>query len=198
MRALSVSPEKGCIAFWNWIHEAGDFGGYSQQFFLTPFRVKLTGTTALAPLPKPRVGRKCVGAEKLCVKGPKNPFWWSMRDGNNVFNPNTDPPYYNVDYGFSDGAQTDLRYVASPSTESAWLDEWSSIGCYGDNDRMLSDVFLDGWENSVDFCLATCQEAGFMYAGVRPLPHFRSPPSFSPCFRSIRTLTGLCFSSSRA
>lgn len=29
-----------------------------------------------------------------------------MNDRNNAFNPNHDPPYYNVDYGMQEGAQT--------------------------------------------------------------------------------------------
>lgn len=57
--------------------------------------------------------------------------------------------------------------MADPAAESAWRDEWEPLGCWGDNGRMLNGTFLDTWQNSVDFCLATCAGLGFTYAGVQ-------------------------------
>lgn len=51
--------------------------------------------------------------------------------------PNLRPAQYNVDYNWANGAQTDLRYQADPVAEMAWKKDWSYVGCYYDDNRML-------------------------------------------------------------
>lgn len=88
---LPPCPPGGCIAVWAWIHRFGPTNGdawqmVSQSLFLLPsvgltsfppeqyltfFRAKVTGSTNLAPLPKPRLMTKCVGAPGHCMRGPK-------------------------------------------------------------------------------------------------------------------------------
>lgn len=81
---------------------------------------------------------------------------------------------------------SDLRYVADEAAENAWKDDWDYLGCYADNGptRLLSGTKFNDWQNSPDFCRASCSNLGFAIAAVafssecwvRP----RSPP-LPPC-----------------
>jgi hypothetical protein len=66
--------------------------------YLTPMRARVTGATSTTPYPAPRVARKCVGAPKICVKGPKNPHYWMQNEKNNAPNPDFDPPYVRLPF----------------------------------------------------------------------------------------------------
>ncbi|CDZ98532.1 beta-1,6-N-acetylglucosaminyltransferase, contains WSC domain [Phaffia rhodozyma] len=168
---LPACPEGGCNAFWLWIHEAGDYGGQSYQMYLSPFRAKVTGATNTAPLPSPRVSRKCVGAPEYCVKGPKQPHYWSQLERNNIYQNSNDPPYYNEDYGMMDGAQTDLYADVSNNTDAGTTVGYENIGCWSDNPD--PDRVLDGMEYVVlnnmtpELCTLRCSGANYTYAGTQ-------------------------------
>lgn len=133
---------------------------------MTPFKAKITGYTTKTRYPTPRVARKCVGAPAWCIKGAKNPHYWMQNEQNNAANPDFDPPYvrrprptafvssggadasvflplrqYNTDYGWTNGAQTDLRYKADATAEIAWKKNWAYSGCYYDNNKMFGDPY---------------------------------------------------------
>lgn len=129
----------------------------------------LTGTTATAPLPRPRVAKKCLGASNICVKGPKFPHYWGVNDRMNAYNPDYDPPYYNSDYNFPDGAQADLRYVPDVVAENAWKDDWEYIGCWADDGptRTLQAFKTDSWQNDPDWCRSTCSDLGYKIAALQ-------------------------------
>lgn len=102
---LPECPEGGCHCLWSWFH--GPDGG-GDEMLLNGYRCKVTGATGTAALPKGEVARKCPFNKNNCTIGAKVPFYWDQAEQNNFFQGFHDPPFYNGDYGFMDGAQTDL------------------------------------------------------------------------------------------
>lgn len=52
-----------------------------------------------------------------CTIGAKFPHYWLQKERNNNFQDYYDPPFYNAEYGFMNGAQTDLFANAAPIDE---------------------------------------------------------------------------------
>jgi hypothetical protein len=112
---LPACPEGGCHCMWGWIH--GIKGGKSNEMYMTGYRCQITSFDPNGkPLPKPRIANKCPVDNANCTVGAKQAHFWSQKEGNNNFQDNLDPPFYNTDYGFTDGAQTDLWTVADSET----------------------------------------------------------------------------------
>ncbi|WVQ72578.1 hypothetical protein IAR50_002136 [Cryptococcus sp. DSM 104548] len=104
---LPACPEGGCHCMWGWIHNSD--AGTEQNYFVG-FKCKVTGATGLIALPQANVANKCDYPTDTsnCTVGAKQPHYWLQAEKNNNFQGNFDPPFYNGDYGFMDGAQTDL------------------------------------------------------------------------------------------
>lgn len=116
---LPPCPPEGCLCTWNWIHSA--FGGQAEMM-QTGFRCNVTGNTGAQPLPtNPKVASKCPYDRNNCTTGAKTPFVWYQAEGNNVYQDFIDPPYYNWEYGFKNGAQDDIFTVeADTYTNTEW------------------------------------------------------------------------------
>ncbi|TYJ56966.1 hypothetical protein B9479_002245 [Cryptococcus floricola] len=102
---LPPCPTGGCHCMWGWIH-ASDAG--TEQNYFVGYRCDVVGATGLISLPQAQVANKCPTDTSNCTVGAKQPHYWLQAEKNNNFQGNFDPPFYNGDYGFSDGAQTDL------------------------------------------------------------------------------------------
>ncbi|WWC89343.1 uncharacterized protein L201_004264 [Kwoniella dendrophila CBS 6074] len=103
---LPPCPEGGCHCMWGWIH-AADAG--SEQNYLLGYRCNVTGATGVTPLPAPQTANKCdypADTSNCTVAGKQMHFWYNER--NNNPQGEYDPPFYNGEYGFMNGAQTDL------------------------------------------------------------------------------------------
>ncbi|KAJ9127419.1 hypothetical protein QFC24_000827 [Naganishia onofrii] len=99
-----------------WIH-APDAG--SEQIYQNGYRCKITGASGTRSLPAPQIANKCHYPTDTsnCTVGPKQPHYWLQNERNNNHQGIYDPPYYNGEYGFMDGAQTDL-FANMPVIES--------------------------------------------------------------------------------
>ena len=114
---LPACPPGGCHCLWGWIH-APDAG--TEQMYQLMYRCQVTGATGTRALPAPQVARKCPTDKSNCTVGAKQPHYWLQNERNNNYQHWTDAPYYNSDYGFSNGAQTDLWATApKPAVSSA-------------------------------------------------------------------------------
>lgn len=102
---LPACPPGGCHCLWGWIHNA-DAG--TEQMYQLMYRCEVTGNTGTVPLPPAQVARKCPFDKNNCTVGAKAPHYWLQNERNNNFQHWTDPPFYNEDFGFQNGAQTDL------------------------------------------------------------------------------------------
>jgi len=75
------------------------------------YRCNVTGATSNHELPLGvgQVPKECESNPADCVKGPKQPIYVWQKTGNNVEKqPGKKYPTYTMEYGFADGAQTDL------------------------------------------------------------------------------------------
>jgi hypothetical protein len=73
-----------------------------------------------------QIAKKCHFPTDIsnCTVGGKQPHYWLQKERNNNFQDYYDPPFYNGNYGFMDGAQTDLfagvaAVVPVPTTSSS-------------------------------------------------------------------------------
>ncbi|WVQ99392.1 hypothetical protein IAU59_006525 [Kwoniella sp. CBS 9459] len=100
-------PEGGCHCMWGWIHS--EDAGSEQNYFLG-YRCNITGATGVTPLPAANTANKChyPSDTSNCTVGAKQPHYWYQAERNNNPQGQYDPPFYNGDYGFINGAQTDL------------------------------------------------------------------------------------------
>ncbi|WVF71447.1 hypothetical protein IAT40_006251 [Kwoniella sp. CBS 6097] len=100
-------PEGGCHCMWGWIHS--EDAGSEQNYFLG-YRCNITGATGVTPLPAAKTANKChyPSDTSNCTVGAKQPHYWYQAERNNNPQGEYDPPFYNGDYGFINGAQTDL------------------------------------------------------------------------------------------
>ncbi|OCF36854.1 hypothetical protein I316_01451 [Kwoniella heveanensis BCC8398] len=100
-------PEGGCHCMWGWIHS--EDAGSEQNYFLG-YRCNITGATGVTPLPAANTANKCHYPSDTanCTVGAKQPHYWYQAERNNNPQGEYDPPFYNGDYGFINGAQTDL------------------------------------------------------------------------------------------
>lgn len=121
---LPPCPPGGCLCTWNWIHSA--FGGQAEMM-QTGFRCKVVGNTGTKALPRnPRVAQKCPYDRNNCTTGARTPFVWFQAEGNNIHQDFIDPPYYNWEYGFKNGAQDDIftvdkdRYINTKWAPIPW------------------------------------------------------------------------------
>ncbi|KAJ9106717.1 hypothetical protein QFC19_003029 [Naganishia cerealis] len=64
----------------------------------------------LPACPSARIANKCHYPTDTsnCTIGAKQPHYWLQKERNNNYQGYHDPPFYNDEYGFMDGAQTDL------------------------------------------------------------------------------------------
>ncbi|KAF8606538.1 hypothetical protein BDV93DRAFT_520823 [Ceratobasidium sp. AG-I] len=115
---LPECPGGKCICSFFWIHKA-DSGG--EEMYMNPFDCNVTGATASVPIPPPQVPRACPVDKTNCTVGAKQPFYWLQKEGNNIFNDSFDPPSYNDNYGFKQGAQNDMwdSLQAPPASSAA-------------------------------------------------------------------------------
>lgn len=119
---LPECPPGGCHCMWGWIHSSG---GGGQEMYFNGYRCNVTGKTGTVPIPKPVVARKCPFDKNNCTVGAKQPHYWLQAEGNNNFQDWYDPPFYNGDYGWSNGAQTDLWEIDHGSTWITNASEWA-------------------------------------------------------------------------
>lgn len=105
---LKECPPDGCHCMWAWNHEGG---GPPAGMHMNAFRCKVTGNFGNRDLAKPAVARNC--ASGGCQAGPKQLHFWLQQERNNNFQPRNNPPLYNAQYGFNDGAQRDV-FVRKP------------------------------------------------------------------------------------
>lgn len=114
---LPECPGGKCICSFFWIHKA-DSGG--EEMYMNPFDCAVTNATSSVPIPPPQVPRYCPVDKTNCTVGAKQPFYWLQNEGNNMFNGVFDPPTYNDNYGFKQGAQNDLwDSLQAPAASSA-------------------------------------------------------------------------------
>lgn len=104
---LPACPEGGCLCSWGWIHSP--MSGSEQMYHLV-YRCNVTGATNTRALPSPKTANKCdyPTSTSNCTVGPRQPHYWLQKERNNNLQDYYDPPYYNGQYGFMNGAQTDL------------------------------------------------------------------------------------------
>ncbi|RSH79690.1 uncharacterized protein EHS24_009342 [Apiotrichum porosum] len=115
---LPACPEGGCTCMWGWVHSP-NAGGAAEMYF-NGFRCNVTGATGTVPLPTAQLARKCNVDKNNCTVGAKSPHYWWQKERNNNFQGYSDPPFYNTDYGYQNGAQTDLWETGD---ESLWAHE---------------------------------------------------------------------------
>ncbi|WWD17327.1 hypothetical protein CI109_101767 [Kwoniella shandongensis] len=115
---LPPCPEGGCHCMWGWVH-AADAG--SEQMYFNGYRCNVSGATGTTPIPQAKTANKCHYPEDKtnCTVGAKQPHYWYQTEGNNNPQGTYDPPFYNGDYGFINGAQTDLFAALGGVTESS-------------------------------------------------------------------------------
>ncbi|TXT07101.1 hypothetical protein VHUM_03271 [Vanrija humicola] len=115
---LPPCPPGGCHCSWNWSHSPK--GGGSEHF-MTLFKCNIKGATGTRALTtKPKVANKCPWDRNNCTVGAKTPFIFNQAEGNNFFQDFIDPPYYNWEYGFANGAQKDLFERDASVLNTAW------------------------------------------------------------------------------
>jgi hypothetical protein len=74
-----------------------------------PFKCKVTGATAFAPVAVAKPPVWCEGDPSKCTKGAKQMIYWNQQDGNNIDVSGMDrsgfpkSPAYNSKLGFPDG-----------------------------------------------------------------------------------------------
>jgi hypothetical protein len=110
---LPACPEAGCTCMWGWIH--GTKGGKPNEMYMLGYRCKILNADPKGmALPAPKTANKCPVDKTNCTIGAKQAHFWAQKERNNNMQDNgNDPPYYNSDYGFTDGAQTDLWDTAN-------------------------------------------------------------------------------------
>ncbi len=113
---LPACPEGGCHCMWGWVHSSNSGQG---ENYMIGFRCNVSGPADLPPLPEPKAARKCPFDRANCTVGAQSPHFWFQADRNNNHHAEIDPPYYNWEYGFADGAQTDL-YEADGEHDDGW------------------------------------------------------------------------------
>jgi hypothetical protein len=138
---LPECPAGGCHCLWGWVHspEAG-----TEQMFQVMYRCKVTGMTGTRALPSPKVARKCPVDKTNCTVGAKQPHYWLQNERNNNHQHWTDAPFYNSDYGYQNGAQTDLWATASAGGGSTGggAGAWNPFKGTQKGSRDLKDVKL--------------------------------------------------------
>jgi hypothetical protein len=103
---LPPCPAGGCHCMWGWVHSANSG---SSQMYTNVFRCNVTNADPNGmPIPPPQVARKCPFDKNNCTVGSRQMHYWIQNEGNNNWQNPHDPPFYNDDYGFPHGAQTDL------------------------------------------------------------------------------------------
>lgn len=105
---LPACPEGGCLCMWGWIH-VKEHGKDEINFI--GFRCKVTGAKPDAPkVAKSQTPVPCKANPDSCVKGAKAPIFWGVDRGNIPAGHvnDDDPPFYNMEMGFQDGAQNDI------------------------------------------------------------------------------------------
>lgn len=123
-KRLPPCPPGGCHCMWGWIHNSG---GGGQEMYMNGYRCNVTGETGTVPVPKPVVARKCPFDKNNCTMGAKQPHYWLMGERNNNHQHEYDPPYYNDEYGFENGAQNDLWDIDLGTTWNNNQSEWAPI-----------------------------------------------------------------------
>lgn len=99
---MKACPPEGCHCMWGWIH---DTTGHMENY-LTGFRCKVTGSVGTKTIGIPKVARNCNNGG--CQSGPKQMHFWLQKERNNNNQPWENPPFYNSQYGFNEGAQNDI------------------------------------------------------------------------------------------
>jgi hypothetical protein len=160
------------------------------------YRCQVTGSTnAGNTVQRGQVPRECGSNSANCVKGPKTPMYIYQASGNNIAR-RLPPPIYHANWGFSDGAQTDIFVAGSSPAPATGIDNayatgtaattgtkttaaptatatslpsgWTSLGCMTDNsdNRALDGGSTSSNDMTIESCVASCASRGFAYAGV--------------------------------
>ncbi|KAK6910123.1 hypothetical protein I203_104154 [Kwoniella mangroviensis CBS 8507] len=139
---LPPCPEGGCHCMWGWIHAAD--AGSEQNYFLG-YRCNITDATGITPLPSPKTANKCNYPTDTsnCTVGAKQPHYWYQAERNNNPQGEYDPPFYNNEYGFINGAQTDL-FAAVGGNESATTAVSASASSVSASANSASSVAASG------------------------------------------------------
>lgn len=118
---LPACPAGGCHCMWGWVPDPMNV----QQMYTLGYRCNVTGAVGREYPAKPQIARKCPFDKNNCTMGAKQVSKGVMEiagdnlaniqmhyidqlEGNNNFQAHEDPAFYNYDYGFHDGAQTDI------------------------------------------------------------------------------------------
>jgi hypothetical protein len=121
---LRECPPGGCHCMWGWVHSP--MGG-GEEIYFNGFRCQVTGANANAPpMPRAQPPKKC--ADGGCQTGAKQPIYWIQNEGNNIYNEAWDPPYYNEEYGYANGAQNDIWGEGSGSSSGNGSGNGNSSG----------------------------------------------------------------------
>lgn len=123
---LPACPSEGCLCSWGWIHS---IDGGSQQNYHLVYRCKVDGASGTVPLPRANIANKCNFPEDTsnCTVGAKQPHYWFQNERNNNPQGEYDPPFYNGEYGYINGAQTDLFAASGGSGNEAAVAPSSSV-----------------------------------------------------------------------
>lgn len=109
---LPACPEGGCHCLWGWVPDPLDV----RQNYILGYRCNVTGSVGTEYPAKPVVARKCPFDRNNCTVGAKQMHFIDQNEGNNNFQHRDDPPFYNDDYGFHNGAQMDIWKIDDGSS----------------------------------------------------------------------------------
>ncbi|TXT10245.1 uncharacterized protein COLE_04179 [Cutaneotrichosporon oleaginosum] len=101
---LPACPAGGCHCMWGWIPDPMNV----QQMYTLVYRCNVTGQTGTEYPARPQIPRKCPFDKNNCTIGAKQMLYQFQLEGNNIHQERPDNAFYNYEYGFRDGAQTDI------------------------------------------------------------------------------------------
>jgi hypothetical protein len=104
---LPPCPEGGCHCMWGWVPDPSAV----QQHYLLGYRCIVTGLVGDKALAAPQVARKCPFEKNNCTIAAKQMHYVDQLERNNNNQAFNDPPFYNDDYGYQNGAQLDIWQV---------------------------------------------------------------------------------------
>ncbi|WWC70230.1 uncharacterized protein I206_104180 [Kwoniella pini CBS 10737] len=185
---LPPCPEGGCHCMWGWIHSAD--AGSEQNYFLG-YKCNITDAIGLTPIPTPKTANKCNYPTDIsnCTIGAKQPHYWYQNERNNNPQGEYDPPFYNNEYGFINGAQTDLfasvgeAETDTSSTNITGATSSNTSAISSQSSTMSSTVSSPSSSSSITTSIA---ESG-AYGDTQPTPSIGQINDTEPTSTSINT-----------
>lgn len=96
-------PNGKCVCAWFWQGQNS-----ANEMYMTGFNCNVSGGNANAKIGAPKPPVYCKGDKNKCVKGAKQPEYWANDRSNIKFEGYDKKPAYNANWGYMDGAQTDI------------------------------------------------------------------------------------------